>query len=145
MFNEESENFKLEDVLETDLGLVEEIKITKDDTLILGGKGTKESIQARCEEIQFNIDSSDSQYEQEKLSERKARLGDGIASIRVGGLSEVEMGEKKDRVTDALCATRCAVEEGIVPGGGCALWAWFEKVGKTYQISGKRPKMACFF
>ena len=121
VFNDESMSLKIEDCQESDFGMVEEIKITKDDTLILGGKGSKEAVQARCDEIQFNIDNSDSQYEQEKLAERKARLGDGIASIRVGGLSEVEIGEKKDRVTDALCATRCAVEGGIVPGGGTAL------------------------
>ena len=114
-------SLKLEDVRESDFGMVEEIKITKDDTLILGGKGDKNQIEARCEEIAFNIENSDSTYEQEKLAERKARLSDGIATIRCGGLSEVELGEKKDRMTDALCATRCAVEGGIVPGGGTAL------------------------
>lgn len=121
VFGEEAPLPKLEDVQLPQLGQVGEIKITKDDTLILNGKGSQVEIDARIADLQSTIDNSSSEYEKEKLSERKARLSDGVATIRVGGLSEVEVSEKKDRVTDALCATRCAVEGGIVPGGGSAL------------------------
>ena len=85
------------------------------------GFGSKEAIAERCEMIREMVEKTTSEYEKEKLQERLAKLSGGIAVIRVGGASEVEMGEKKDRITDALCATRAAVEEGIVPGGGVAL------------------------
>jgi len=121
VFGEDAPLPKLADIQLHDFGQVGEIKITKDDTLILNGKGAEANVDARIAEINQQIDQSQSEYEKEKLSERKARLSDGVATIRVGGLSEVEVGEKKDRVTDALCATRCAVDGGIVPGGGSAL------------------------
>lgn len=121
VFGEEAPLPKLADIQPHHFGQVGEIKITKDDTLILNGKGEADAVAARIAEISEQIEQSGSEYEKEKLAERKARLSDGVATIRVGGLSEVEVGEKKDRVTDALCATRCAVEGGIVPGGGSAL------------------------
>lgn len=88
---------------------------------MLNGAGTKEAIQARCEIIRNQIAETTSEYEKEKLQERLAKISGGVAVIKVGGHSEVEVGEKKDRFVDALCATRAAVEEGIVPGGGVAL------------------------
>ncbi|ETW08274.1 chaperonin GroL [Aphanomyces invadans] len=106
------------------LGTAKKVTITKDDTLILDGEGAKDAIAERVELLKDSIAQSTSDYEKEKLQERLAKLGGGIAVIKVGGASEVEVGEKKDRVVDALNATRAAVEEGIVPGGGTALlWA----------------------
>lgn len=98
------------------------ITVTKDDTIILNGEGSKDNIAQRCEQIRAYInDASTSEYEREKLQERLAKLSGGVAVIKVGGSSEVEVGEKKDRFIDALNATRAAVEEGILPGGGTAL------------------------
>lgn len=94
-----------------------EVIITKDDTLILKGKGQKADIDRRTDQIRDQIENTTSDYEKEKLQERLARLASGVAVLRVGGSSEVEVNEKKDRVHDALNATRAAVEEGIVPGG----------------------------
>jgi len=102
-------------------GKVGEVKIDKDTCLLLNGNGTQDAIQQRAQAIRDLSENTESSYEQEKLAERLARLSNGVASIKVGGGSEVEVGEKKDRVQDALCATRCAVAEGIVPGGGSAL------------------------
>lgn len=121
VFGDEGSVVKLEDVKVSDLGQVGEIVITKDDTLMLKGKGKKEDIDRRVEQIRDQIDNTTSEYEKEKLQERLARLASGVAVLKVGGSSEVEVNEKKDRVTDALNATRAAVEEGIVPGGGIAL------------------------
>uniref|UniRef100_A0A0M3HID7 60 kDa chaperonin n=1 Tax=Ascaris lumbricoides TaxID=6252 RepID=A0A0M3HID7_ASCLU len=112
---------KLEDVQIQDFGEAEEVSITKDDTLILRGKGSPEEIEKRVALIEDEMESSTSEYEKEKLNERLAKLSKGVAVLKVGGASEVEVNEKKDRVTDALNATRAAVEEGIVPGGGVAL------------------------
>lgn len=104
------------------LGTTGSITITKDDTIILNGSGAKEMISERCENIRSAMsDPSLSEYEKEKLQDRLAKLSGGVAVIKVGGSSEVEVGEKKDRYVDALNATRAAVEEGIVPGGGVAL------------------------
>merc|ERR1712042_246382 len=102
-------------------GEVEEVTITKDDTLMLRGKGDPRDIDERMEMIKDQIEDTKSEYEKEKLSERLAKLSKGVAQLKIGGASEVEVNEKKDRVTDALNATRAAVEEGIVPGGGVAL------------------------
>merc|ERR1711935_139693 len=93
----------------------------KNGTVVLGGTGDKAGIKERCDLIKHSIETTKSDYEREKLQERLAKLAGGVAVIRVGGASEVEVGEKKDRVVDALNATRAAVEEGIVPGGGKAL------------------------
>merc|ERR1712190_297817 len=92
-----------------------------DDIVILGGAGDREDIAARVEQIQSQIEVTSSEYEKDKLKERLAKLSGGVAVIKVGGASEVEVSEVKDRLNDALCATKAALEEGIVPGGGCAL------------------------
>lgn len=103
------------------MGRAKKITITKDDTIILDGAGDKSAIGERCDQIREAIAQSQSDYDREKLQERLAKLSGGVAVLKVGGGSEVEVGEKKDRVTDALNATKAAVEEGIVPGGGVAL------------------------
>ncbi|ODV83348.1 hypothetical protein CANARDRAFT_25153 [[Candida] arabinofermentans NRRL YB-2248] len=104
------------------LGSAGSITVTKEDTVVLNGAGSKEVILQRCEQIRGAIeDPATSDYEKEKLHERLAKLSGGVAVIRVGGSSEIEVGEKKDRYDDALCATRAAVQEGILPGGGTAL------------------------
>lgn len=103
-----------------DYGSCEKILITKDSTTIINGKGEKEEIQSRINLIKNQISQSDSSYDTEKLQERLAKLSGGVAVLYVGANSEVEMKEKKDRVDDALCATKAALEEGIVPGGGVA-------------------------
>jgi len=112
---------KLEEVKAKQLGSAKNITVTADSTLILGGGGTKEAIQERCEFIQQKLNSTDGEYERTKLSERLAKLSGGVGIIKVGGGSEIEVNEKKDRVVDSLNATRAALAEGIVPGGGCAL------------------------
>ncbi len=112
---------KLETVTIQDLGQAEKVVSTKDDTTIIGGKGDNSAIKGRIEQIRVEIDNSTSDYDREKLQERLAKLSGGVAIIRVGAATETELKEKKHRVEDALSATRAAVEEGIVPGGGVAL------------------------
>src|ERR1700704_595096 len=112
---------QLEDAGLEDLGQARRIVATKDDTTIIEGRGRPEDIQGRIKQIKVQIDETTSDYEKEKLQERLAKLSGGVAVIKVGGSSEVEVGEKKDRFVDALNATRAAVEEGILPGGGTAL------------------------
>ena len=112
---------KLENVTVKDLGKAGSVVIDKDNTTIIDGAGKKGDIQGRCQEIRNQIDSTTSDYDREKLQERLAKLAGGVAVIRVGAATEAEMKEKKGRVEDALHATRAAVEEGIVPGGGVAL------------------------
>ncbi|GBM74108.1 Heat shock protein 60A [Araneus ventricosus] len=121
VFGDDADLVKLEDLQPHDLGEVSEVVITKDDTLLLKGKGNKADIDRRVTQIKDEIEQTTSQYEKEKLQERLARLSNGVALLMVGGSSEVEVNEKKDRVNDALNATRAAVEEGIVAGGGTAL------------------------
>jgi chaperonin GroEL len=121
VFTDELE-IKLERATADLLGSTGSITITKDDTIVLNGDGSKDAIQARCEQIRAIVsDPSTSEYDKTKLQERLAKLSGGVAVIKVGGASEVEVGEKKDRYDDALNATRAAVEEGILPGGGVAL------------------------
>uniref|UniRef100_A0A1D1Z5A1 Chaperonin CPN60-2, mitochondrial n=1 Tax=Anthurium amnicola TaxID=1678845 RepID=A0A1D1Z5A1_9ARAE len=103
------------------LGTCKKVTISKDDTVILDGAGDKKAIEERCEQLRSAIEQSTSDYDKEKLQERLAKLSGGVAVLKIGGASEAEVGEKKDRVTDALNATKAAVEEGIVPGGGVAL------------------------
>jgi len=112
---------KLESATISDLGRCEKIVVTKDDTTVVGGKGDSAQIKGRIESIRVEIDKSTSDYDKEKLQERLAKLSGGVAIIRVGAATETELKEKKHRVEDALSATRAAVEEGIVPGGGVAL------------------------
>lgn len=112
---------RLDKVDTTMLGSAKKVTISKDDTVLLDGAGDKKSIAERCEMIREAADASTSDYDREKLQERLAKLSGGVAVLKVGGASELEVGEKKDRITDALNATKAAVEEGIVPGGGTAL------------------------
>jgi chaperonin GroEL len=112
---------KLENVKLNMLGTAKKVRITKDDTTIIDGAGKKADIQARVGQIKQQIEETTSDYDKEKLQERLAKLAGGVAVIRVGGATEVEVKEKKDRVDDALNATKAAVEEGILPGGGTAL------------------------
>jgi chaperonin GroEL len=112
---------KLETVTLQDLGRAGKVQATKDDTVIVDGAGEERAIKGRIEEIRKEIELSTSDYDREKLQERLAKLSGGVAVIRVGAATETELKEKKHRVEDALSATRAAVEEGIVPGGGVAL------------------------
>jgi chaperonin GroEL len=115
-------DIKLEHATADLLGSTGSITITKEDTIVLNGAGSKDAISARCEQIRALLnDSTTSEFDKTKLQERLAKLSGGVAVIKVGGSSEVEVGEKKDRYDDALNATRAAVEEGILPGGGVAL------------------------
>ncbi len=112
---------KLDTAVVADLGRAEKVTADKDNTTIIGGKGDSKEIKARVEQIRVEIDKTTSDYDREKLQERLAKLSGGVAIIRVGAATETELKEKKHRVEDALSATRAAVEEGIVPGGGVAL------------------------
>jgi chaperonin GroEL len=112
---------KLESVQLSDLGRAAKVISSKDDTTVIDGEGEEDQIKGRVEQIKVEIDRSTSDYDREKLQERLAKLAGGVAIIRVGAATEVELKEKKHRVEDALSATRAAVEEGIVPGGGVAL------------------------
>jgi chaperonin GroEL len=112
---------KLENVTIDMLGRAKRVRIEKENTTIVDGSGKKDDIQGRCAQIKAQIEETTSDYDREKLQERLAKLAGGVAVIKVGGSTEVEVKERKDRVDDALNATRAAVEEGIVPGGGIAL------------------------
>ena len=121
---------KLENVELADLGRAKKIKIDKDDTTIVEGAGKTEDITGRINQIKNQIETTDSSYDKEKLQERLAKLSGGVAIINVGAATETEMKEKKARVEDALHATRAAVEEGIVPGGGVALLRTIDALSK---------------
>lgn len=112
---------KLENVDISMLGTAKKVTITKDDTTVVDGAGDKQDIQARCNQIRAQVEETTSDYDREKLQERLAKLSGGVAVIRVGGATEIEVKERKDRVEDAMHATRAAIQEGIVPGGGVAL------------------------
>lgn len=115
-------DIKLEKATPDMLGSAGAVTVTKDDTVLMNGEGQKQLIQERCEQIRAAInDPTTSDYDRTKLQERLAKLSGGVAVVKVGGSSEVEVGEKKDRYDDALNATRAAVELGILPGGGVAL------------------------
>ncbi|MGD8445097.1 MAG: TCP-1/cpn60 chaperonin family protein, partial [Desulfobacterales bacterium] len=122
---------KLENVTINDLGRCKIIKIDKDNTTIVEGAGKKDDIQGRVKQIRTQIDETTSDYDREKLQERLAKLVGGVAVIRIGAATETEMKEKKARVEDALNATRAAVEEGIVSGGGVALVRCMEALDKV--------------
>ncbi|MEE0521093.1 MAG: chaperonin GroEL [Bacteroidaceae bacterium] len=126
----EEKGLKLEQATIEMLGSAEKVTISKDNTTIVGGKGQKENIQDRINQIKNEIKNTTSSYDKEKLQERLAKLSGGVAVLYVGAASEVEMKEKKDRVDDALCATRAAIEEGTIPGGGVALIRAIESLDK---------------
>ncbi|GAB4358704.1 MAG: chaperonin GroEL [Kiloniellaceae bacterium] len=126
----EDVGIKLENVTLPMLGRAKRVIITKEETTVVNGAGKKADITARCNQIKAQIEETTSDYDREKLQERLAKLAGGVAVIRVGGATEVEVKERKDRVDDALHATRAAVEEGIVPGGGTALLRATAKLDK---------------
>ncbi|MCB0621898.1 MAG: chaperonin GroEL, partial [Saprospiraceae bacterium] len=126
----EEKGYKLENADIHHLGQAEKITVDKDNTTIVNGAGDNEQIQARINQIKQQIETTTSDYDREKLQERLAKLAGGVAVLYVGAPTEVEMKEKKDRVDDALHATRAAVEEGIVAGGGVALVRSIEALGK---------------
>lgn len=119
---------KIESVKLNQLGTCSKVTVSKDDCIVMGGSGKKEMIEGRADEIRRHLEITDSKYEKEKLQERLAKLTGGVAVISVGGASEVEVGETKDLIDDALNATRAAIEEGIVPGGGVALLNCAQKI-----------------
>ncbi|KWT69938.1 Heat shock protein 60 family chaperone GroEL [Hyphomicrobium sulfonivorans] len=123
---------KLENVTLDMLGRAKRVSITKEDTTIVDGSGKKKDIEARVGQIKAQIEETSSDYDREKLQERLAKLAGGVAVIRVGGATEIEVKERKDRVDDALNATRAAVEEGVVPGGGVMLL----KAGNALDVKG---------
>ena len=126
----EEQGYKLENADLSYLGRAERVVIDKDNTTVVGGKGKKDDITARVNQIKAQIETTTSDYDKEKLQERLAKLSGGVAVLNVGAATEVEMKEKKDRVDDALHATRAAVEEGIVPGGGIAFIRAVESLEK---------------
>jgi len=117
----EETGMKIDQLDPSMLGRARTVTVTKDDCVIMEGAGTKDEVEGRAEQIRQSIKQCTSEYEKEKLQERLAKMSGGVAVIKVGGASEVEVGEVKDRIQDALCATKAAVEEGIIVGGGCAL------------------------
>lgn len=126
----EEKGFKLEDATLEMLGSAEKITVDKENTTIVSGKGNKEQLEARIAQIKSQIEKTTSDYDREKLQERLAKLAGGVAVIYVGAASEVEMKEKKDRFDDALHATRAAIEEGIIPGGGVGYITAIDKLEK---------------
>ena len=127
---------KLENVTMDMLGTAKKVNITKDETTVIDGAGEKAEIEARVSQIKAQIEETTSDYDREKLQERLAKLAGGVAVIRVGGSTEVEVKERKDRVDDALNATRAAVQEGIIVGGGVAL----VQAAKTLtKVKGSNP------
>lgn len=135
----EHSDLQPKDVTLKDCGSCKSLSISKDDTLIREGTGTTDAVQARVEVIRGALEASTSKYDAEKLQERLGKLSGGVAVLKVGGGSEVEVGEKKDRVEDALHATRAAVEEGIVPGGGVAL-LYASQVLDSVQVANSDQK-----
>src|SRR6202011_545892 len=124
---------KLENVTLAMLGKAKTCRVEKDNTTIIDGAGKKQDIQGRIGQIKAQIEETTSDYDREKLQERLAKLAGGGAVIRVGGATQVEVKEKKDRVEDALNATRAAVQEGVVPGGGVALLRAKKAVGRIHN------------
>ena len=132
----EEVGIKLESVTLEMLGTAKRVEITKEDTTIVDGAGDKEEIEARCNQIRAQSEETTSDYDREKLQERLAKLAGGVAVIRVGGATEVEVKERKDRVDDAMHATRAAVQEGIVAGGGVALVKALSSLDKLKTANG---------
>jgi chaperonin GroEL len=136
----EEVGFKLENAVLSDLGHAKRVVVDKDNTTVVDGKGKQADIQGRIGEIKAAIEKSTSDYDREKLQERLAKLAGGVAVVHVGAATETEMKEKKARVEDALHATRAAVEEGIVPGGGVAL-LWCQRVLDKVKGTGEDEKI----
>ena len=130
----EEKGYRLEDATLAELGTADKITVTKDNTTIVNGQGAKENIEARANQIKAQIAATTSDYDREKLQERLAKIAGGVAVIYVGAASEVEMKEKKDRVEDALNATRAAIEEGIIPGGGVG---FIRAIGSIENLKGE--------
>ena len=130
---------KLENVKINNLGSCKKVKIDKENSTVVAGTGKKADIEARCNQIRKQIEETTSDYDKEKLQERLAKLAGGVAVIKVGGATEVEVKERKDRVEDALNATRAAVEEGVVVGGGCALLYASQELDKV-KVKGDDQK-----
>ncbi|HEY2795568.1 MAG TPA: chaperonin GroEL, partial [Micromonosporaceae bacterium] len=128
--------YKLESATIDMLGTARRVVITKDDTIIVEGGGKKSDVEARVEQLRKEIEASDSDWDKEKLNERLARLSGGIAVIKVGAATEVELKEKKHRIEDAIAATKAAVEEGIVPGGGAALVQIAAELDGAFGLTG---------
>ena len=124
------QGIKLESITLDQLGTAKRVEMSKDETVIVGGGGTKKAINERCQQLRTEIETTDSEYDQERFEERLAKLVGGVAILRVGADSEIEVKEKKELVEDAMRATRAAVEEGVVPGGGVALLAASRKLDK---------------
>ncbi len=131
----EEQGYKLENADLSYLGVATTVTIDKDNTTIVGGKGKKDDINARINQIKSQIEATTSDYDKEKLQERLAKLSGGVAVLNIGAATEMEMKEKKDRVDDALHATRAAVEEGIVPGGGVAFIRAIESLDKLKGLN----------
>ena len=132
----EKAGLKLENATLRDLGRARTVTANKDTTTIVEGAGESEQIQARVRQIRAQIDETTSDYDREKLQERLAKLAGGVGVIKVGAATEVELKEKKHRVEDALSATRAAIEEGIVPGGGSVLVAAIPVLDKVQVAAG---------
>ncbi|XP_071733508.1 chaperonin CPN60-like 2, mitochondrial [Rutidosis leptorrhynchoides] len=135
----EERGLSLSDVKLDKLGTAKKVTVSVDDTIILNGGGDKKQIEERCEELRSTIENSTAMFDKEKAQERLSKLSGGVAVFKVGGVSEAEVGERKDRVTDALNATRAAVEEGIVPGGGVAL-LYATRVLKSLETANEDQK-----
>src|SRR4249919_2614770 len=133
----EEVGLQLEKATIKDLGRAKKVQISKENTTIIDGAGEHTAIEARIKQIKAQIEETSSDYDREKLQERVAKLAGGVAVIKVGAATEVEMKEKKARVEDALHATRAAVEEGIVPGGGVAFLRARQAIGE--KIKGDNP------
>ena len=129
---------KLENITPEDLGRAKRVDITKDNTTIIEGAGARQAIEGRVKQIRAQVEDTTSDYDREKLQERLAKLVGGVAVIKVGAATETEMKEKKARVEDAMHATKAAVEEGIVPGGGVALL----RAAKALDALGKKQEPA---
>jgi chaperonin GroEL len=145
---------ELDKVKLSQLGRAKKVTINNDNTIIVEGAGTRESIAGRIKEIRHEIDATTSDYDKEKLQERLAKLTGGVAQINVGAASEAEMKEKKARIEDALHATRAAIEEGVVPGGGVALIRCIDAVKKVKALGDEKTgvdilvhalKMPCYY
>jgi len=126
---------KIENVTLEMLGTAKKVEVNKDDTTIIDGDGEKDLIAARAAQIRKEIETTTSDYDREKLQERLAKISGGVAVLRVGGASEVEVKEKKDRIDDALNATRAAVKEGVVAGGGTALLYSIKALDKLLDLN----------